>query len=57
MELAVSELVTTAVEHAHGEPVTVVVALTADPPTAAISVRSVRIGPYADDNHRFIDVR
>ena len=42
MELAVSELVTTAVEHAHGEPVTVVVALTADPPTVAISVRSVR---------------
>ena len=42
MELAVSELVTTAVEHAHGEPVEVVVALTADPPTVAISVRSVR---------------
>ena len=42
MELAVSALVTTAVEHAHGEPVAVVVALTADPPTVAISVRSVR---------------
>ena len=42
MELAVIELVTTAVEHAHGEQVTVVVALTADPPTVAISVRSVR---------------
>ena len=42
MELAVSELVMTAVECAHDEPVTVVVALTADPPTVTISVRSVR---------------
>ena len=39
-ELAVGELVTTAVEHAHGAPFAVVVALTADPPTVAISVRS-----------------
>ena len=42
MELAVGEPVTTAVEHAHGEPFAVVVALTADPPTVAISAISVR---------------
>ncbi len=42
MELAVSELVTNAVEHGLAEPVTVIVAVTTDPPTVAISVRSVR---------------
>ncbi len=42
LELAVSELVTNAVEYGGEEPVTVTVALTADPPTVAISVRSVR---------------
>ncbi len=42
MELAVSELVTNAVEHGLEEPVTVAVAVTTDPPTVAISVRSAR---------------
>ncbi len=40
MELAASELVTNAVEHGFGEPV--IVTVTIDPPTVAISVRSVR---------------
>lgn len=42
IELAVSELVTNAVEYGGEEPVTVAVELTADPPTVTISVRSVR---------------
>ena len=42
MELAVSELVTNAVEHGINEPVTVNIAVVAEPPTVDISVRSVR---------------
>jgi len=40
LELAVSELVTNAIEHGLDEPVTVIVAATAD--TVVVSVRSVR---------------
>lgn len=40
LELAVSELVTNAIEHGLEEPVTVIVAATAD--TVVVSVRSVR---------------
>ena len=42
LELAVSELVTNAVEHGLAEPLTVNVVVTADPPSVGISVRSVR---------------
>lgn len=42
MELAVSELVTNAVEYGGAAPVTVAIALTADPTTVTISVASVR---------------
>jgi len=47
LELAVSELVTNAIEHGLGEPVTVMFAATAD--TVVVSVRSVRTLSGIDD--------